>query len=123
MRVLLCDDDLANRELCRAMLVPAEMVVDAFADAPSAIEALRASHYDIVLMDVMMPGMSGIDATRVIRQLPGWAGSVPVIGITARVSEEAVSECLLSGMNQVLTKPIRRMELLKTVTELVAGVC
>jgi CheY-like chemotaxis protein len=69
-------------------------------------------------MDVMMQGMSGMEATRAIRSLPGRIGSVPIIGVTARSSAEAMHECLLSGMNHVLIKPIRRMELLGTLSDL-----
>jgi CheY-like chemotaxis protein len=118
LRVLLCDDDLANRELFRAMLLPAGMTVDAFADAASAIEALKRGVYDVVLMDVMMQGMSGMEAARAIRRLPGAVGSVPIIGVTARSSAEAMHECLAAGMNHVLIKPIRRMELLGALSEL-----
>ena len=119
IRVLLCDDDLANRELFRAMLIPAGMTVDAFSDAESAVAALERDLYDVVLMDVMMQGMSGMDAARAIRRLEGPMGSVPIIGVTARSSEEAMDECLASGMNHVLMKPIRRTELLDALSELV----
>jgi CheY-like chemotaxis protein len=118
LSVLLCDDDLANRELFRAMLLPAGMSVDAFADAESTIVALKRGGYDVVLMDVMMQGMSGMEATRAIRRLPGALGGVPIIGVTARSSAEAMHECLLAGMNHVLIKPIRRLELLGTLSEL-----
>ena len=84
-------------------------------DGAAAIEAVRAGQYDLVLMDMQMPGVDGLEATRRIRRLPIANAGVPVIAITANAMAGDHRHCLAAGMNDYVTKPIDRARLLSTV--------
>jgi len=104
-RVLLVEDNEVNREVAMALLHGVGLAVDAAANGLAALDMARRSHYQLVLMDMQMPVMDGIDATRAIRQLPGW-GSTPIIALTANAFDDDRHACLTAGMNAVVTKPI-----------------
>lgn len=86
-------------------------IVDTAADGAQAVAAARAKSYDIILMDIQMPVLDGRDATRAIRALPGEAGHVPVIALTADVIAAHRSEYLAAGVNAIVAKPINWTEL------------
>jgi CheY-like chemotaxis protein len=86
-------------------------------DGALAVEALGAKDYDLVLMDVQMPGVDGFEATRRIRELPSGRAGVPVIAITANAMVGDEQRCLAAGMNDYVTKPIDRARLLAKVAE------
>jgi len=114
LRVLLVDDAEMNRRLAQFMLQAAGHTVETAADGTAAVEAAARAPFDVVLMDVQMPGMDGYEAARQIRRLP--AGSdVPVIAMTANVMREDVERCFDAGMDAHISKPIDKTELLKTV--------
>lgn len=111
--VLIVEDDLVNQRVTFGFLKRAGhegVVVDSGA---SALKALAEDDYDLVLMDKMMPGMSGPEATRAIRSGEGGVRcpSIPIIALTAEVSVASRRECLDAGMNDYLTKPMRRGEI------------
>ena len=107
-RILLVDDLEINRELGRAMLATGGHVVDVVCDGAEAIMAVQANDYDLVLMDVQMPGMDGVTATLHIRSLPGAAGRVPIIAMTANVLPDQIAQCKRAGMNDHVGKPVKR---------------
>jgi CheY-like chemotaxis protein len=81
--------------------------------AASGEEALQASarcHYDLILMDMQMPGMNGLETTAAIRKLPGYA-TVPILALTADISDEVRRECYQNGLQGFLTKPIQAASL------------
>ena len=121
LKVLICDDDAMCRRVAAAMLAPANMQADEFSSPISALDALRSSHYDVVLMDLSMPEMNGIETTRTIRSMSGAPRRVPIIGVTAHAMTRDLALCLASGMNAVVTKPINRLVLLETIARMVAG--
>jgi two-component system, sensor histidine kinase and response regulator len=84
-------------------------------DGAAAIEAVRAGQYDLVLMDVQMPGVDGLEATRRIRRLEVAKAGVPVFAIAANAIAGDDRRCLAAGMNDDVTKPIGRARLLSTV--------
>ena len=96
-------------------LEKAGRAMDVVADGAAAIEAVRAGQYDLVLMDVQMPGIDGLEATRRIGRLPITKAGVPVIAITANAMAGDDRRCLAAGMNDYVTKPIDRARLLSTV--------
>jgi signal transduction histidine kinase/CheY-like chemotaxis protein len=121
LRVLVADDVAANRMVARAMLVAAGHRVDSAADGAEALAAVQRESYDVVLMDVQMPVMDGLDATRRIRELEGRRGRVPVLAVTASALPEQVAACRAAGMDGHLPKPIDRESLLAAVARLASG--
>jgi CheY-like chemotaxis protein len=115
LRILLADDNPLNCRLAVLMLEKAGHAIDVVDDGAAAIEAVRKGHYDLVLMDVQMPGVDGLEATRRIRRLPIAKAGVPVIAITANAMAGDDKRCLAAGMNDYVTKPIDRARLLSTV--------
>jgi CheY-like chemotaxis protein/HPt (histidine-containing phosphotransfer) domain-containing protein len=111
-RLLLVEDNLVNRELARTILERAGHLVEVVADGDQAVRAVKASQFDAVLMDVQMPGMDGLAATRAIRCLPAPAGQVPVIGMSADVLPDHVRRCGEAGMNDHVGKPFNPDSLL-----------
>ncbi|HEX7759597.1 MAG TPA: ATP-binding protein [Caulobacteraceae bacterium] len=106
-RVLLVDDHPMNRELGSTILGLLGCEVTLAENGALAVEAARAGDFDVILMDVHMPVMDGLAATRAILALEGPAGAVPVIAMTADVLPENVERCRLAGMVDHVAKPIR----------------
>ncbi|KAI8149688.1 hypothetical protein BJV82DRAFT_588945 [Fennellomyces sp. T-0311] len=109
-RVLLVDDDLIFRRLSTKLLQVAGCTIDVAADGLEAITKLGSGTYDIVLMDIMMPKLDGISATRNIRQYDTWT---PIISMTSNTTDRDVQEYILSGMTDVLPKPLDQRTLRK----------
>ena len=95
----------------KEFLCKAGVRADLVANGLEAVSAMRERPYDLVLLDVMMPELDGVSATRQIRSLPGIAGIVPIIGVTANTSDDDHSVFQSAGMDLVLTKPIRYRQL------------
>jgi signal transduction histidine kinase/CheY-like chemotaxis protein len=112
LRVLVVDDVAANRMVARAMLVAAGHTVELAADGAAALDAVATQDFDAVLIDLQMPGMDGLEATRRIRALPPPRGRVPVFALTASALPEQVEQCRQAGMDGHLAKPIERGALL-----------
>lgn len=112
-RVLVVEDDLVNQRVTLGYLKLVGYEGHVVDSGEAALRALVEGDYDLILMDKMMPGMDGLEATRAIRDSdpdvrdPG----IPIIALTAEVSTEARRECLAAGMNDYLTKPIRKSEI------------
>ena len=114
-RILLVDDHPMNRELGHALLTLAGCVVTTAEDGAQAVDAARDGGFDLILMDVHMPGMDGLAATRAIRALPGAVASTPIIALSADVMPEQIARCRLAGMNDHVAKPIHRESLIAAV--------
>ncbi len=104
VRLLLAEDDPVNQEVARDLLGAAGFVVDVAVNGQQAIDRVRANDYALVLMDMQMPVMSGLDATRAIRQLPGKA-SLPILSMTANAFDDE-RDYLDAGMNDHIGKPV-----------------
>ncbi len=115
IRVLLADDSQANRLVVAEMLRRAGFSVDVVADGNEAVRAVRSLPYDVVLMDIEMPNLDGMDATREIRALEGEQSTIPVIALTANVLADSRERFLGAGMNDYLSKPVDKKKLAKTV--------
>jgi CheY-like chemotaxis protein len=85
--------------------------VDLACDGASAISRVEANPYDIVLMDLNMPGIDGLEAARRIRLMPTAQSSVPIVALTASATIEDKAQCLAAGMNDYLSKPIEMQAL------------
>lgn len=112
LRVLVADDIAPNRMLMRAMLGTVGHEVTLVADGAAALAAVQAQPFDAVLMDVRMPGMDGLEATRRLRALPGPERDLPVIAVTASALPEEIAECRAAGMDTHVAKPVERLALL-----------
>lgn len=116
-RVLMVDDAAANRELVSAILRNLGLEVEAVADGAEAVHAVHSGAYDLVLMDVHMPVMDGLKATREIRRMQAGTGRrTPILSLTANVQAEQVARCLEAGMDGHLAKPIQITELAAALT-------
>jgi CheY-like chemotaxis protein len=107
-RVLLVEDIEMNGEIAQAMMAAAGYDVDMVADGVSAITAVQASHYDVIFMDIQMPGLDGVTATRRIRELEHSGASTPIVAMTAHVIPSEVDRFLAAGMNDHIGKPFKR---------------
>ena len=104
-KVLLVEDNELNQEVASEILVQAGCAVSLAADGGEAVKKVQETDYDLVLMDVQMPVMDGLAATREIRKLSRLA-ALPIIAMTANAMKEDRDRCLAAGMNAYITKPI-----------------
>jgi CheY-like chemotaxis protein len=111
LRILLVDDNEINQEIARTLLTLGGHEVDVAGDGATAVLAVKAEAYDLVLMDIQMPIMDGITATQHIRALPKPICDVPIVAMTANVLPQQVAAFQAAGMNDHIGKPFRREEL------------
>ncbi len=104
--ILLAEDNLVNQKVALAMLLRAGHRVDIANDGIEALMMVTRNRYDVVLMDIQMPNMSGVDAAKKIRKLPGERGGVPIVALTANALASDRDEYLAAGMNDYVAKPI-----------------
>ncbi|HYD31952.1 MAG TPA: ATP-binding protein, partial [Azospirillaceae bacterium] len=120
-RILLVEDVEMNQELATRMLRSAGHKVTVAGDGAAALAALNRRTFDLVLMDVQMPVMDGLEATRAIRALEGPTARIPVIAMTAGALPEEIDRCRAAGMDGHLTKPVDRDALLAGVARWLEG--
>jgi CheY-like chemotaxis protein len=118
-RVLLAEDDPVNQQVATAFLQMSGLEVTQAANGLEAVDQVKRGQFDVVLMDMQMPEMDGLHATRAIRLLPQ-AGSLPIIAMTAAAMDEDRQACLAAGMNAHVSKPINPKELVRTLLAWVA---
>jgi two-component system, sensor histidine kinase and response regulator len=104
-RVLLVDDNDLNREVATELLRDAGLTVDVAYNGQMALECIKSMRYDLVLMDMQMPVMDGLAATRALRGMPQFA-DLPVVAMTANAMDSDRTACLAAGMNDHVAKPI-----------------
>jgi CheY-like chemotaxis protein len=114
-RILVVDDIETNCEIVEAYLVDHGYEVATVCNAIEAIRLLQNERYDVVLMDVQMPGMDGVTATKRIRALSAGVKDVPIIAMTGHVLPQQVQSLLAAGMNDHVSKPIERVKLYSSV--------
>jgi PAS domain S-box-containing protein len=105
LTVLVVDDVAMNRDIAAAFIRSAGHGVVCAEGAAEAVASVAAADFDVVMMDLRMPGMDGLEATRRIRALPGRRGQVPVMAMTAQTFPQQIAECEAAGMDGHLAKP------------------
>lgn len=115
LKILVAEDNATNQLVVRMLLESLGHRVDVAHDGVEAVEAARERHYDLILMDVSMPGLDGIEATRQIRAMPGERGNVPIFALTANALDADRDRCLDAGMQRVLVKPLNKLALAAAV--------
>ncbi len=113
-RILLAEDEPINQEVSRGLLEDAGLVVDLAEDGTQAVDMAQQYRYALILMDIQMPHLNGLDATRTIRALPGFA-ETPIIAMTANAFDEDRQVCIDAGMNDHVGKPVDPDKLYETL--------
>ncbi len=113
--ILLVEDNDINQEIATALLEDAGVRVTLAANGEEAVTAVRKAPYDLVFMDIQMPVMDGLEATRTIRAMPDFAKNPPIVAMTAHTQSSDREKSLASGMNDHITKPLDPTELVQTL--------
>jgi PAS domain S-box-containing protein len=112
-RILLADDNIINQKVAQALLNKLGYKADVVSNGREAVQALELVNYDLVLMDCLMPEMNGFEATAMIRDVNShvFNHAVPIVAMTANAMAKDREECLEAGMNDYLSKPVKKTEL------------
>jgi signal transduction histidine kinase/DNA-binding NarL/FixJ family response regulator/HPt (histidine-containing phosphotransfer) domain-containing protein len=120
LQVLIADDDETNRLIAARMLKGFAVEISNAADGAEALAAAARNRFDIVLMDMRMPGMDGLQAARAIRSQGGPSGTAPIIAFTANAFAEDVQACRGAGMDDFMVKPVRKRVLIGALARALA---
>ncbi|HHG85957.1 MAG TPA: response regulator, partial [Bacteroidetes bacterium] len=123
-RLLIADDEDYNRKLLNEILRKQNAITESVSDGIQVLNLLKAADFDLILMDIHMPELNGLEATRAIRT--GKAGKsnckIPILALTAVSTDAEMATCIAAGCNQVLQKPYSEADLLHAINGLLAGV-
>ena len=121
LRILLAEDNPANQKLAAYILQDRGHTVEIAGDGRQALSMARQNRYDVILMDVQMPGIDGLEATKAIRERENGGRRVPIIAMTAHAMKGDEERCLAAGMDGYLSKPIDGHEMIALVESLAVG--
>lgn len=121
MKLLFVEDDPMNRRVVKDMLDVAGAEMAEAADAEAGLRAIDSENFDVILMDLRMPGMDGITAIQHIRARPDAKAQLPVIVVTADTAPDLRQRCLAAGANEVLFKPVAMDSLFDAIGRSLAG--
>ncbi|MET0294031.1 MAG: response regulator [Phenylobacterium sp.] len=119
--VLIVDDNATNRMVAETLCEMFDCTSETAEDGLQAVEAARTGRFDLILMDIKMPRMDGVEAARHIRALPGRLGRVPIIALTANADPDDAAAYLAAGMNGVVEKPMKPDNLLHALQAALGG--
>jgi CheY-like chemotaxis protein len=115
LRILLAEDNLVNQRLAVKILEKRGHTVVVASNGKEAVEAYGNADFDVILMDVQMPEVNGLEATQAIREKEGGAKHIPIIAMTAHAMKGDKEKCLAAGMDAYISKPINTSELFATL--------
>lgn len=121
LSVLAVDDSSTNRLILSRLMEAMGYEVKTAVDGEHAVDAVAAGSFDVILMDVQMPGIGGLEAARRIRALGGRAGGTPIIAVTADAAAADRSAYLEAGMSGVVAKPLSAVALQSAIQEVVGA--
>ncbi|MFB9243034.1 PAS domain S-box protein [Massilia antarctica] len=113
-RILLAEDNEINSEVALELLHAVDLSADIAVDGRQAVAMAQSANYDLILMDIQMPYMDGVEATRAIRALPEWKNT-PIVALTADAFDENRRDCEEAGMNDFIVKPVEPVALYETL--------
>ncbi|HEY9694631.1 MAG TPA: response regulator [Oculatellaceae cyanobacterium] len=117
LKILLAEDNVINQKVASQMLKQLGLKADLATNGLEVLDALRHQQYDVVLMDVQMPEMDGIEATRQIRQEWNQENNPWIIAVTANTIGGVREECLSAGMNDFISKPLKKDILMEALSK------
>lgn len=120
LTILLVEDLDINRAYALEMLQELGLTVDIARNGEEAVNKVKQQHYDVILMDIEMPVMDGLEACRIIRTLGDDYASVPIIAMTSRTMSEGRERCMAAGMDYFLTKPFDANQVVQTLFKIAA---
>jgi two-component system sensor histidine kinase RpfC len=120
LRVLVADDCSMNRYVMKDMLNQLGVKPDIAVSGNAALEQLRNNEYDIIMLDIQMPGLSGLDVIKEYRQLHPAAVSIPIVVITGDATQEVYDECVQLGVSRFLLKPVDHSKLVNAISSLIS---
>ncbi|WP_355660467.1 ATP-binding protein [Halomonas salifodinae] len=121
VRLLVVEDNPVNQQVARAMLESLGGRVSLAESGAEALARVEAERFDLIFMDIQMPGMDGLEATRRLRERGGWLAEVPIVAMTAGGLPDERERCLAVGMSDYLTKPFYRNELVALLSHYLTG--
>ena len=121
MQVLFVEDDVMNRRVVRDMLAVAGLDMAEAADGEIGLAMLDEQHFDLILMDLRMPRLDGLDAIRAIRKRKDAVARVPIIVVTADAALDIQERCLAAGADGCLRKPVAMNLLFDAISRVLAG--
>ena len=121
LRILIVDDDPTNRLVAAKMLKEFEIQNDMACDGLEAVTAAASFNYDVIMMDVRMPEMDGLQATRTIRSRGGRLQTLPIIAFTASAFEDDVKACRDAGMDDLVVKPVRKKVMVEAILRMLSS--
>ncbi|MCE9523995.1 MAG: response regulator [Alphaproteobacteria bacterium] len=121
LKVLVAEDNPTNQIVVQAVLSKLAIRADIVGNGAEALDAVQRIAYDVVLMDVQMPDMDGLEATRAIRALHGATAKIPIVALTANAFKEDVDRCATAGMNGYIGKPFHAEDLILALGTVLSG--
>ncbi|WP_425998715.1 response regulator [Caulobacter sp. DWR1-3-2b1] len=120
MRILYVEDDQMNRRVVRDMLSVARLEMSEAPEAKTGLQMIADNEYDLILMDLRMPGMDGLTAIRSIRERDDAKATLPIIVVTADIAADIRDTCLNAGADDVILKPVAMDRLFDAIGRVVA---
>ena len=121
LQILLAEDNATNQVVFAKLLQAFDVEISIAANGRLAVEQASTGNFDIAFMDMRMPEMDGLEATRAIRALDGDRRRLPIIALTANAFADDVKDCRDAGMNAFIAKPIRKTTLIQTLADALAN--